>query len=133
MNKSIVGSTAAAYVLLIHSVPTAADSGNWMSASGAAAIDQLMKDRGYQCLVCHDSDSRVEGPTWMEIAVNRRNHKWAHALIVYKISSGSVGEYGAAMPHNEVRDEDADTIADWILSLPDAVPKVVASPGILQP
>jgi cytochrome c551/c552 len=104
--------------LIILSAGAAADSEGPAAMPTTPEIYQLMTDRGYRCLECHDVDNRVVGPSWREVAANRGGHKWAHELIVYKISAGSLGEYGTvAMPHNEVRDGDLDVIADWILSL----------------
>ena len=81
-------------------------------------IYQLIKERGYKCLECHSIEKQVVGPAWKEVAANRKNHKWAHELLAFRISTGSVGEYGTVeMPHNEVQDGDVDIIVDWILSL----------------
>ena len=53
-----------------------------------------------------------------EVAAKRHDHKWAEELVVFKISNGSVGEYGTVeMTHNNVREEDARVLAKWILSL----------------
>lgn len=81
-------------------------------------IYQLIKDRGYRCLECHSVEKKVVGPAWKEVAANRRNHKWAHELLAFRISTGSMGEYGTVeMPHNEVKEEDVRVIVNWILSL----------------
>ena len=81
-------------------------------------IYQLIKDRGYRCLECHAVEKKVVGPAWKEVAANRRNHKWAHELLAFRISTGSLGEYGTvAMPHNEVQEDDVRVIVNWILSL----------------
>jgi cytochrome c len=81
-------------------------------------VYQLIKDRGYRCLECHDVEKQVVGPAWKEVAANRRNHKWAQELLAFRISTGSVGEYGTVeMPHNEVQENDVRMLVDWILSL----------------
>ena len=81
-------------------------------------VYQLIKDRGYRCLECHDVEKQVVGPAWKEVAANRRNHKWAQELLAFRISTGIVGEYGTVeMPHNEVQDDDVRMLVDWILSL----------------
>jgi len=78
----------------------------------------LIKERGYRCLECHDVDKKVVGPAWKEVAAKRKSHKWAEELIVFKLSNGSVGEYGTVeLTHNDVRQEDARVLAKWILSL----------------
>jgi cytochrome c len=125
MNKTTFLPAVAACALLMNGIVIAADSEDPESTPTTAEMYQLMKDRGYRCLECHDVDKRVIGPSWSEVAGNRSGHKWAHELIVNKISAGSVGEYGTVeMPHNEVKQEDLDTIADWILSLPSSAPAV---------
>jgi cytochrome c551/c552 len=125
MKKTIILPAVATCAFLIHGTVIAADSEGPVPTHGTAEIYQLMKDRGYHCLECHDVDRRVVGPSWRAVAANRLGHKWAHQLIVYKISTGSVGEYGTAeMPHNEVKEEDLDIIADWILSLSGSTPEV---------
>ncbi|MGD8308124.1 MAG: hypothetical protein PVG98_01690 [Chromatiales bacterium] len=127
MNRTIVSTAVGAYVFLLSGITLAGEAESAAAQLHADEMYQLMKDRGYRCLECHDVDKRVVGPSWTEVAVNRHANKWAQELIVYKISAGSVGEYGTErMPHNEVRDEDADVIADWILSLADSVPQVAA-------
>jgi len=84
-------------------------------------IYQLIEDRGYRCLECHDVNETVVGPSWKEVAAKRKSDKWAHELLAFKISSGSLGEYGTVqMPHNEVQDEDVRVIVNWILSLWDS-------------
>lgn len=84
-----------------------------------AQVFKLIKDKNYQCLKCHDVDKRVVGPAWREVAYKRKSNKWATALLAYKISQGSVGEYEQAesMPHNDVDEKDVTVIVDWILSL----------------
>lgn len=81
-------------------------------------IYQLIKDRGYNCLECHSIEKQVVGPAWKEVAANRKQHKWAHELLAFRVSTGSRGEYGTVgMPCNEVQEEDVNIIVDWILSL----------------
>lgn len=91
---------------------------------------QLMQEKGYRCLECHDVEARIVGPSWKEVSANRKDEAWPTALITYKLSEGtagdghyrgseaSTGEYGKAeMPHHEISDEDAQKIATWILGL----------------
>ena len=91
---------------------------------------QLMQEKGYRCLECHDVEVKVVGPSWKEVSANRKDDAWPKALITYKLSEGaagdghyrgseaSAGQYGEAeMPHHEISDEDAQKIATWILGL----------------
>ena len=89
-----------------------------LEVKNRVAVYDLIQERGYRCLECHDVDKKVVGPAWKEVAAKRKSHKWAEELIVFKISNGSVGEYGTVvMTHNDVRQEDARVLAKWILSL----------------
>jgi len=92
------------------------------------AMYGMMQEKGYRCLECHDVEVRVVGPSWKDVSARRRGDTWATALISYKLSEGSAGEYGnsevsagqygeAEMPHHEISDEDAQKIAQWILGL----------------
>ena len=77
-----------------------------------------IQQRCYRCLECHDLDKRIAGPAWKEVAAKRYGHKWAEELLVFKISNGSVGEYGTVeMTHNDVQEADARVLAKWILLL----------------
>lgn len=35
----------------------------------------LIQERGYRCLECHDIDKKVVGPAWKEVAAKRKSHK----------------------------------------------------------
>lgn len=128
MRKNIVVYGVTVYLLASNGIGNTVRAAPPPTILETQAIYQLMKDRGYRCLECHDVEKRVVGPPWKEVAAKRRSHKWAEQLIAYKIAAGSVGEYGTvAMPHNEVADEDLGIIVPWILSLWDASPTMATS------
>jgi cytochrome c551/c552 len=128
MWKSMIVTIVVASTFSMTGIAFAKEQGGAPSSTDTDAIYRLMKERGYRCLECHDVDRRVVGPPWKEVAAKRHAYKWAQELIANKISVGSVGEYGTRpMPHNEVTDEDADLIANWILSLWQYAPKVAGS------
>ncbi len=92
------------------------------------AMYEMMQEKGYRCLQCHDVEVKVVGPSWKEVSAKRKGEPWATALIRYKLSEDSAGVYGrteasagqygeAKMPHHEISDEDAQKIAQWILGL----------------
>ena len=98
---------------------------------------QLMQEKGYRCLECHDVEAKIVGPSWKEVSASRKDDAWPKALITYKLSEGaagdghyrgseaSTGNYGEAkMPHHEISDEDAQRIASWILGLDESKVRV---------
>lgn len=118
MKKNILRVVIAANICLLSFLANAEESSQPPQKLETEEIYQLIKDRGYRCLECHSVEKKVVGPAWKEVAANRRNHKWAHELLVFRISTGSLGEYGTVeMPHNEVQDDDVHVIVNWILSL----------------
>ena len=92
------------------------------------AMYEMMQEKGYRCLQCHDVEVKVVGPSWKEVSAKRQDEPWATALIRYKLSEDSAGVYGrteasaghygeAKMPHHEISDEDVQKNAQWILGL----------------
>jgi cytochrome c551/c552 len=43
-------------------------------------VYDMIQERGYRCLECHDVDKNVVGPAWKEVAAKRKSHKWAEEL-----------------------------------------------------
>ena len=115
---------------LIASIPVADVLADSLDNKKKQEMYQLMKEKGYRCLECHDVEAKVVGPSWKEVSASRKDDAWPKALITYKLSEGaagdghyrgsegSTGNYGEArMPHHGVSDEDAQRIASWILGL----------------
>lgn len=71
------------------------------------------------CLTCHGLDAKIIGPGFNEIAAKYKDDASAKAMLVEKIKTGGVGNWGQIpMPPNPaVGDEDLSTLVDWILSL----------------
>ena len=116
---------------LIATIPVASVLAESHDDKNKQEIYQLMKEKGYRCLECHDVEAKVVGPSWKEVSAARKDDAWPKALITYKLSEGAAGDghyrgseassgnYGtqASMPHHEISDEDAQRIASWILGL----------------
>lgn len=86
-----------------------------ISATNSALAQQAFSDNG--CASCHESASRVVGPSLQEIA-KRYKGKKVVAEVAARIRNGSLGRWGD-IPHPvyEAMDEKtAGLIAAWILA-----------------
>ena len=86
------------------------------AAALAADAQQLLKDKA--CLACHIVDKKLVSPSYKEVAAKYKSRKDAEAYLVKKIKEGSTGVWGPIpMPPNTVNDNDAKTLAKYILTL----------------
>lgn len=71
------------------------------------------------CMSCHSVDKKLVGPAYKEVAAKYVKTNDAAAMLTQKIIKGSTGTWGPIpMPPNEqVSDEEARKLANWILSL----------------
>ncbi len=71
------------------------------------------------CTACHQAEVKVVGPALKDIAAKYAGVDGAANQLAGKIKNGSSGVWGnIPMPPNvNVSDEDAKTLAEWILSL----------------
>ncbi len=79
-------------------------------------VMSMIKEKGYNCMDCHQVDGKLRGPSFKEVAAKRRCHKWAVELLTYKLSRESAGPYESVHHMQLVREEDAPIMVDWILS-----------------
>jgi cytochrome c len=86
-------------------------------ATPAAAQEELAKK--HNCLVCHQVDKKVVGPSYKDVAAKYANDKTAEAKLFEKVKKGGVGVWGQVpMPPNAtVPDADIKALVKWILSL----------------
>ena len=86
-------------------------------AALAADAQQLLKDKA--CLACHTLDNKLVGPAYKEVAAKYKARKDAEAYLAKKIREGSTGVWGAVPmpPNGTVNDEEAKTLAKFILTL----------------
>jgi cytochrome c len=77
---------------------------------------KLATEKG--CLACHQTDKKLVGPSYKEVAAKYRTDKEASARLAKKVREGSTGVWGPVpMPPNQaVSEKDAAVLVKWILS-----------------
>lgn len=89
---------------------------SFLLSGGALASEDLAKAKN--CLTCHAVDKKIVGPSYKDIVAKRSGEKGVAAALAVKIKAGSKGEWGQVpMPPNAVTDDEAATLAKWILTL----------------
>ncbi|SHG72752.1 c-type cytochrome [Massilia sp. CF038] len=69
------------------------------------------------CMGCHALDKKVIGPAFRDVAAKYGAQKDAQARLVASITKGSTGTWGPmAMPPNAVSNDEAQTLAKWVLA-----------------
>lgn len=88
-----------------------------LSAGVASANQALAQKSG--CLSCHQLDKKVVGPAFKDVAKKYKGDAKAEAHLLGVIKKGGKGVWGPIPmpPHPQVKDEDAKTLAEWVLSL----------------
>lgn len=83
-----------------------------MAADGEA----LFKSK--PCAACHNVDMKMVGPALKDVAAKYAGQEGAAALLAGHIKNGISGVWGSIpMPPNPVTEEEALTLAEWVLSL----------------
>lgn len=87
-------------------------------AAMAQTGEELFKSAALPCQACHAVDVKKVGPSFKEVAAKHAGQKDAVATLVAHIKGGSQGVYGPIpMPPNNVTDEQATSLAKWVLSI----------------
>lgn len=82
-----------------------------------ALADPKLADRK-NCLACHSIKEKVLGPALKDVAAKYAGQADAAAMLAAKIKKGGTGVWGdVPMPPNDVTDAEAQTLAQWVLSL----------------
>ena len=82
--------------------------------AGAAGVQALLNK--HTCSACHGADSKIVGPSWRDISGKHASRADALAYLAGKIKSGGTGVWGQIpMPPQALPDEDAKTIAQWLI------------------
>nr|5XEC_C Chain C, Cytochrome c-552,Cytochrome c-551 [synthetic construct]5XED_C Chain C, Cytochrome c-552,Cytochrome c-551 [synthetic construct] len=77
--------------------------------------EQLAKQKG--CMACHDLKAKMVGPAYKDVAAKFAGQAGAEAELAQRIKNGSQGVWGPIpMPPNAVSDDEAQTLAKWVLS-----------------
>jgi cytochrome c len=92
--------------------------GGMLSLQPAMAQDGEALFKSKPCAACHQIDSKFVGPGMKEVAAKYAGTEGAVELLADHIKNGTQGNWGAMpMPQNPVTDEEAKTLAEWVLSL----------------
>jgi len=82
-------------------------------APTAVNAEALAKSKG--CFACHDINVKKVGPAFKDVA---KKEAGKVDEVAHKIKNGGVGEWGnVPMPPQNVTEEEAKQLAQWILSL----------------
>lgn len=85
------------------------------AAAPAYANADLAKSKN--CMGCHAIDKKVLGPAFKEVAAKYATEKGVEARLAAKIIKGGSGAWGQmAMPPNAVSEQEALTLAKWVLA-----------------
>ncbi|MGB7300147.1 MAG: c-type cytochrome, partial [Burkholderiaceae bacterium] len=73
----------------------------------------------FNCLACHGIDTKLVGPSFVEIARRYAKQNGAEALLVGRVRQGASGTWGPVpMPPNAaVNDADGKAMVSWILRM----------------
>ena len=86
------------------------------AAHAVSADEALFKSK--PCIACHSVDAKLVGPSLKEVAAKHAGEEGAVELLASHIKNGSSGVWGPIpMPPNQVTDEEATQLAEWILTL----------------
>lgn len=70
------------------------------------------------CLACHAVDKKLVGPSYKDVAAKYKGDKKAADALAATIKAGGSGKWGPVpMPPNNVTDDEAKKLAQWVLSL----------------
>ncbi|TLX56828.1 cytochrome C biogenesis protein CcsA [Stutzerimonas nosocomialis] len=81
----------------------------------AASGEVLFKTKG--CAACHSIDTKLVGPSYKQVAAKYAGDGEAVTHLSDTIKNGVQGQWGPIpMPPNPVSDEEARTLAEWVLT-----------------
>ncbi len=100
-------------------------AGTAAPAAPASGISTADADRGLEliaqsdCLTCHKVEDRVVGPSYREVAQKYPVDDSTINYLASKIIHGGAGVWGQVpmTPHPQISQEDAATMAKYVLSL----------------
>ena len=86
-----------------------------VAASGADPVAGLMS--AHACTACHQTDKRVVGPSFREVAIRYAGDNAAAGRLAAKIKQGGSGAWGAVPmpPTVGMSDADLQQLVTWIL------------------
>lgn len=91
--------------------------GALLSAQAALADGEAIF-KSKPCVACHAVENKMVGPALKDVAEKYENNEESVATIADHIKNGVAGLWGQIpMPANQVTDEEAKELAEWILTL----------------
>jgi cytochrome c len=87
-----------------------------LGATTAAQANEALAKK-YACAACHQTERKLVGPAWKEVASKYADGSVTAAQLAATIKKGSAGKWGSmAMPaQSQLPDADAQTLAAWVL------------------
>lgn len=90
----------------------------WLSVQPAMAQDALELFKSKPCAACHAIDTKMVGPALKDVAARSAGVAGAVDTLASHIKNGTQGNWGPIpMPANPVTEEEAKTLATWVLTL----------------
>lgn len=87
-----------------------------LSFQPAFAQDAEKLYQGKSCVACHSMSTKMVGPAINEIAAKYAGQDGAAEMLAESIKTGSQGKWGQMpMPANNVTEEEAKALAEWVL------------------
>ena len=86
--------------------------------AGVVSADEALAKKS-ACMSCHQVAKKVVGPSFQDVAKKYKGDASAAAHIVSVIKKGGKGVFGPVPmpPHPQVSDDNANKLANWVLSL----------------
>jgi cytochrome c len=80
------------------------------------ASEDLVKK--YGCIACHNVEKKIVGPAFKDISAKYKSKEDNVQYLAGKIRNGGSGIWGMIPmpPQKQVREDDAEAIAKWILT-----------------
>lgn len=95
-----------------------------LALSAASSLQPALAEDGptlfksKPCAACHSIDTKVVGPALKDVAAKNAGVAGAQELLAKHIKEGTQGNWGPMpMPANPVTEEEAKTLAAWVLTL----------------
>lgn len=87
-----------------------------LAAAAPARADEALAKK-HNCLVCHQVDKKLVGPSYKEVAKKYKGQKDAAAVLEKSVKNGSSGKFGPVPmpPNGAVPDADVKKLVAWIL------------------